>query len=215
VSAEDFESVDRTDIGDEDVPDLIGDGYVLKVESTADGETSIETVVTDVADGSFITASFYAATSSTTPVVLDFTISAIDAESDELIEGVTSSTEISLTNEWTRFSTTMFISSSLANSIDVNLTISGDTDSEILYFDRAQIESSFKATDYFSGSDVVGEASAESAFWEGGRWNSPSHQYANFDQKIDRLMEQLPNYLPTNLSFLVRWQGGGVAKPSF
>jgi hypothetical protein len=214
VTADDFESVDRTDIEDANVPDLIGDGYVLKVESTAVGETSIETTVTSVTDGSFITASVYAITASTTPVDLDFTITAIDSETDEPIENVTSSTEMSVTNKWTRFSTTLFVPSFVENSVEINMVISGNTNSEVLYFDHAQIESSFRATDYFSGSDVVGEASAEGAFWEGPRWNSPSHQYANFDQKIDRLMAQLPDYLPTNLSFLVRWHGGGVAKPT-
>ena len=88
------------------------------------------------------------------------------------------------------------------------------SDGDVKFFlDRAQVEESFRPTDYFSGSDVEGEASADGAFWEGEQYESPSHLYVNFDQKIDRLIAQLPNYLPTNLSFLVRWYGGGVAKP--
>jgi hypothetical protein len=218
VTSEDFESVDRTDIDEVGIPNLIGDGYVLKVESTAGGETTIETTTAPVTQGTFITASFYAITSSITPVNLNFTITAVESDTGTAIEDlqeneILSSIEASVTNEWTRFYTSVFVPNGLSDSVSIKAQISGETDSEMLYFDRAQIESSFKATDYFSGSDVVGEASADGAFWESTPYNSPSHLYANFDQKIDRLVAQLPKYLPTNLSFLIRWHGGGVAKP--
>jgi hypothetical protein len=215
VTAEDFESVDREDIEDEDVPNLIGEGYVLKVESTIDGETSLETITAPVNYDVFITCSFYAITTSTTPVNLDFVLTAVDSVTEAPIEGVLSSKEISVTNAWTRFSHTILVPAGEEESASIKLTISGNTDSEVLYFDRAQIESSFKATDYFAGPDGVDLdlSSADGAFWEGTPYNSPSHLYVNFDQKIDRLVAQLPKYLPTNLSFLIRWYGGGVAKP--
>jgi hypothetical protein len=220
VTAEDFESVDRTEIETAPAQNLVGDGYALMVEGTADGETSIETTTVPVTDGNFITASFYAKTSSSTPVNLDLTITAIDATTATPIEDfseevITSSTEVSITNEWTRFYATLFIPSVLSESVSIKMVISGETDSEILYFDRAQVEASFKATDYFAGPDGpdLNQASAESAFWGGTPYNSASYFYANFDQKIDRLRAQLPKYLPTNLSFLILWYGGGVAKP--
>jgi hypothetical protein len=215
VTAEDFESVDRENIEDEDVPNLIGEGYVLKVESTIDGETSLETITAPVNYDVFITCSFYAITTSTTPVNLDFVLTAVDSVTETPIEGVLSSKEISVTNAWTRFSQTILVPAGEEESASIKLTISGNTDSEVLYFDRAQIESSFKATDYFAGPDGVDLdlSSADGAFWEGIPYNSPSHLYINFDQKIDRLRAQLPKYLPTNLSFLIRWYGGGVAKP--
>jgi len=220
VTAEDFESVDRTEIETAPAQNLVGDGYALMVEGTADGETSIETTTVPVTDGNFITASFYAKTSSSTPVNLDLTITAIDATTATPIEDfseevITSSTEVSITNEWTRFYATLFIPSVLSESVSIKMVISGETDSEILYFDRAQVEASFKATDYFAGPDGpdLDQASAESAFWGGTPYNSASYFYANFDQKIDRLRAQLPKYLPTNLSFLILWYGGGVAKP--
>ena len=220
VTAEDFESVDRTEIETAPAQNLVGDGYALMVEGTADGETSIETTTAPVTDGNFITASFYAKTTSSTPVNLDLTITAIDTTTSAPIENlleeaVTSSTEISITNKWTRFSIGLFVPSSLSESVSIKMIISGETDSEILYFDRAQVEASFKATDYFAGPDGpdLDQVSAEGAFWGKIPYNSPSYFYANFDQKIDRLRAQLPKYLPTNLSFLIRWYGGGVAKP--
>jgi hypothetical protein len=192
-------------------PGLTGSGFVLLVEE-ADGDNAIvESTSTTLSTGRFVTASVYLKAYGSTTGDLTLSLEAIDSADDSSLD-LTSETSITLTNSWERYSATLFIPEDSRETIVVKMSLVSEGDVKF-FLDKAQVEESFKPTDYFSGSDVLGEASADGAFWEGDPYESASHQYANFDQKIDRLRAQLPKYLPTNLSFLIRWHGGGVAKP--
>jgi hypothetical protein len=210
-------------------PALAGAGYVLLVEKVGNGDFSVQTTSAPLTTGKFVTISFYAKTFTNTNNVnktLAFKVETINTStvpatvlstnpvvvSEEL---TTTEPTIVATKSWQRFYRTIFVPGTSSTTTSIRLSILG-SDSAKFWIDRVQIEESFRATDYFAGSDAPGEASIESAFWQTrtAPYNSPSHQYVNFDQKIDRLIEQLPKYLPANLSFLVRWHGGGVAKPT-
>jgi hypothetical protein len=190
---------------------LVGEGFVLLVDESSGDDAIVESTSSTLTTGRFVTASVYLKAYGTTTGDLTLSLEAIDSADDSSLD-LTSETSITLTSSWQRYSTTLFIPSDSGDTIVVKMSLVSDGDIKF-FLDRAQIEESFRPTDYFSGSDVLGEASADGAFWEGTRYNSASHLYANFDQKIDRLRAQLPKYLPTNLSFLIRWYGGGIAKP--
>jgi hypothetical protein len=192
-------------------PALVGAGFVLLIEEDDDNDAVVETTSTALTTGRFVTASVYLKAYGTTAGELTLSLEALDSADDSSLD-LTSETSITLTNTWTRYFTTLFIPSDSRDTIVVKMSLVSDGDVKF-FLDRAQVEESFRPTDYFSGSDVEGEASADGAFWESEQYESPSHLYVNFDQKIDRLRAQLPRYLPTNLSFLIRWHGGGVAKP--
>jgi hypothetical protein len=208
-SAEDREGTDG-ELEDES-PALIGEGFVLLVDENDGNNAIVETTSAAVNTGRFVTASVYLKAYGSTTGDLTLSLEAIDSADDSSLD-LTSETEITLTGSWERYSTTLFIPNDSRDTIVVKMSLVSDGDIKF-WLDRAQVEESFRPTDYFSGSDVEGEASADGAFWEGDQYESASHLYVNFDQKIDRLRAQLPNYLPTNLSFLIRWYGGGVAKP--
>jgi hypothetical protein len=207
VTATDYGSYDRTGTG----PALTGDGFVLLVDENDGNDAIVESTSAPINTGKFVTASVYLKAYGETTGDLTLSLEAIDSADDSSL-GITSETQVTLTNSWERYSTTIFVPTDDRRTIVAKMSLVSDGDIKF-WLDRAQVEESFRPTDYFAGSDVEGEASAESAFWEGEQYESPSHQYANFDQKIDRLRAQLPKYLPTNLSFLIRWYGGGVAKP--
>lgn len=214
ITATDYGAYDREGTGGEledESPALSGAGFVLLVDENDGNDAIVESTSAPLNTGKFVTASVYLKSYGNTTGDLTLSLEAIDSADDSLL-GINSETQITLTNSWERYSTTLFIPSDDRETIVVKMSLVSDGDIKF-WLDRAQVEESFRPTDYFAGADVEGEASPESAFWEGAQYESPSHQYANFDQKIDRLRAQLPHYLPTNLSFLIRWYGGGVAKP--
>lgn len=214
ITATDYGAYDREGTGGEledESPALSGAGFVLLVDENDGNDAIVESTSAPLNTGKFVTASVYLKGYGDTTGDLTLSLEAIDSADDSLL-GINSETQITLTNSWERYSTTLFIPSDDRETIVVKMSLVSDGDIKF-WLDRAQVEESFRPTDYFAGADVEGEASPESAFWEGAQYESPSHQYANFDQKIDRLRAQLPHYLPTNLSFLIRWYGGGVAKP--
>jgi hypothetical protein len=214
VTATDYKAYNREGTGGELVDEsaaLIGAGFVLLVDETGGNDAVVESISAPLTTGKFVTASVYLKSYGNTAGELTLSLEAIDSADNSLL-GIDSETQITLTNSWERYSTTLFIPQDSIETIVVKMSLVSDGNIKF-WLDRAQVEESFRPTDYFAGAEVEGEASPESAFWEGAQYNSPSRQYANFDQKIDRLRAQLPNYLPTNLSFLIRWYGGGVAKP--
>jgi hypothetical protein len=118
---------------------------------------------------------------------------------------------IQITDTWNRFSTTVYVPLSSSNSVVVSAAVVGPTAGNTIYLDRFQVEDSFKATDYFDGDLPI----SYGAVWERSdlQHTSPSHLYPNLPVKITRLRQELPKYIPLNSSFLIRWYGGGVAKP--
>jgi len=183
----------------------------------------LSTVSDIVVSGKFITSSIYAKTDTSTPEALLMTALAYDGQLEEIIQTI--SKPILLTEEWQRFDITLFVPSEVSEpaSIVINLAFSGVMSGQTLYFDRAMVENSFKPTDYFDGDSgpsygaVWGNLSTlidpNAPYREATPHQSPSHLYPNLYTKVIRLQQELEKYIPLNSSFLIRWYGGGVAKP--
>lgn len=174
--------------------------------------SSLSTISSVVRSGRFITASFYAKTGETDGVEgLTLYLNAVDGANSQIV--ATSTTPIQVTGAWTRFSSTLFIPEVAPDSVVISVAVGGIGTGGIIYFDHAQVEDSFTATDYFDG--AMPSAVKFGAVWETPALahNTPTHLYPNLPIKITRLKQELPKYLPVNSSFLVRWHGGGIAKP--
>ena len=183
----------------------------------------LSTVSDPVVSGKFFTSSVYAKTDTATPEALLMTALAYDGQLDEIVQ--TLSKPILLTEEWQRFDVTLFIPAEVSepSSIVINLSFSGVMSGQTLYFDQAMVENSFKPTDYFDGDSgpsygaVWGNLATlvdpNAPYRIAEPYQSPSHLYPNLYTKVDRLQQELEKYIPLNSSFLIRWYGGGVAKP--
>ena len=170
--------------------------------------TTLSTTSGIVTSGKFVTASFYAKTdvvgsSETFTVVM----SAVNVVTSEVVYSHTFN--VNITDNLQRFQGSLFIPRVEPDIYVLNLTIAGSTTGNTVYFDHAQVEDSFIATDYFDGTLHA----SYGAVWESLDYASPTHLYPNLPVKITRLRQELKKYLPLNTSFLIEWHGGGIAKP--
>jgi hypothetical protein len=222
IDAEAFLSINREGTGSpKELPDgsagllaLSADeeGYLLEVELKDELESTISSTTGVIPTGRFMTVSFYAKLAGLTEADLTSEIELKtfyenEEEEEEDIGLVT--TDITITQTWARFSATLFVPED-SREIFARLTIRTTAEGETVYLDRAQIEPSFIPTDYFDGALPV----PFGAVWEGDEYESTTHLYPNLTSKIMRLKEELPKYIPTGLTYLIRWYGGGVAKPT-
>lgn len=170
--------------------------------------TTLSSTSSIVNSGRFISTSFYAKTllegSSETFTVV---VSAVNALTQEVVYRTSFNAQV--TENLQRFQGSLFVPRVEPDIYVVNVTIVGATTGNTVYFDRAMIEDSFIATDYFDG-DLP---SSYGAVWESTPYASASHLYPNLPIKVTRLRQELENYLPVNTSFLIEWHGGGIAKP--
>lgn len=172
--------------------------------------SSISTISAPVRSGRFVTASIYAKTDEGTEA-LSLYLNAVDGANSQLV--ATATTSMAVTDKWTRFSATVFVPKVSPDTIVVSLAVGGIGSGGLVYFDHAQVEDSYTATDYFDG--AMPSAVTYGAVWEDptAAHNTPTHLYPNLPAKITRLKQELPKYIPINSSFLVQWYGGGIAKP--
>jgi hypothetical protein len=181
----------------------------------------LSTVSDTVRSNKFITASVYAKAATSTPEPIVMNVLAYDGVAEEIVQTVTK--QIVLTDEWQRFEATVFVPKVDPESVIINLSFAGVMSGQVLYFDHAQVEDSFTATDYFDGDlppsygAVWGNLATifdpTAPYSEAEPYQSPSHLYPNLYTKVTRLQQELEKYLPLNSSFLIRWYGGGLAKP--
>jgi len=170
--------------------------------------TTISSTSAIVKSGRFISASFYAKTLETDSTE-NFTVvlSVLEPISQQVLSS--SRFDILVTNKLQRFQGSFFVPKIEPEFSVVNLTIVGQTKGSTAYFDRAMIEDSFVATDYFDGNLPA----QYGVVWESIPNASTSHLYPGLAQKVTRLRQELKKYLPMNTSFLIEWHGGGIAKP--
>ena len=184
------------------------DVFSTPVTAVVTALTTLSTTSSVINSGRFISTSFYAKTlevgSTETFTVV---VSAVNALTQEVAYN-TSFTAV-ITNSLQRFQAALFVPRVEPDIYVVNVTIVGATTGNTVYFDKAMVEDSFIATDYFDG-DLP---ASYGAVWEGTPYASASHLYPNLPIKITRLRQELENYLPINTSFLIEWHGGGIAKP--
>ena len=170
--------------------------------------TTLSTISSIITSGKFITASFYAKTATAgTSETFSVVISTVNVLTNEI--PYSSTFEVEITSNLQRFQGSLFVPRVEPDIYVVNLAIVGNTTGNTVYFDHAQLEDSFTATDYFDGTLNA----AYGAVWESLDYASATHLYPNLPVKITRLRQELEKYLPINTSFLVEWYGGGIAKP--
>jgi hypothetical protein len=171
--------------------------------------TTISTNSSIIGTGKFVNASFYAKTlEENSEETFTVVISAVNALTQQVV--VSTSFDAVITNDLQQFNKALFVPKVEPEIYVVNLTITGNTTGNTVYFDRAVVENSFTPTDYFDGDFPV----SYGAVWESIPFASASHLYPNLAIKITRLKQELKKYLPINTSFLIQWHGGGIAKPS-
>lgn len=115
----------------------------------------------------------------------------------------THSHAVTLTNEWVRYNTTGYVSSS-PNNITVQARITGTTRGAKIRVDDVQLEASYSPTDYFDGNSPA----SYGAVWEGLPNNSRSHIYPNKSVKTLRLAETVRDFLPINRPHTIRTYAG-------
>lgn len=115
--------------------------------------------------------------------------------------------EFTFTNEWQRYSVTGFIASN-PNPVYLQASVYSNTVGCVMDFDAAQVESSYRPTDYFDG----GFPDSYGAVWEGAAHMSRSHLYPNKTIKVTRLAETLSKWIPINRAYVVKSYAGTEAK---
>jgi hypothetical protein len=82
--------------------------------------------------------------------------------------------------------------------IYLKATVSGVGTGAVINFDAAQIEEGYGSSDYFEGSYTN-----RGAYWTGTVNNSASVIYRNKSPKINRMIFEIPNYLPMNTAYTI------------
>jgi len=84
------------------------------------------------------------------------------------------------------------------DSISLKATVLGTGNGSVIDLDAALIEEGYGASDYFDGGYT-----SRGAYWSGTASNSASVIYRNKSPKVNRIMSEVPNYLPLNTAFVV------------
>ena len=115
--------------------------------------------------------------------------------------------EFTFTNDWARYSVTGFISAN-PNPVYLQASVFSETIGCVMDFDAAQVEASYRPTDYFDG----GFPESYGAVWENGEHVSRSHLYPNKAIKVTRLAETLDKWIPINRAYTIKSYAGTEAK---
>lgn len=178
-----------------------GSKYLKVTGHVAGVTTSVSTEVTLSATGKFYTFSIYAKANVTGTDTLDASLQVLTSG---LVSGALSNTsEVKLTNEWSRYSVNIYIPFDTATSFTITAGIAASTDGEVISLEAAQLEDGYKPTDYFDGSYIINGAE-----WDGTHNDSASYLFQNKAVKMYRLQEELPKFLPLGTAYIVESQDG-------
>jgi len=185
------------------VPGIRLDGTKMTtLTTTASTNFSLATTTDSIiGSGKYYTFSVYAKVNSGTQVA-DFKLEALDSSGVTLVsnEGVPATrtlTSQTINTTWQRFVVSVFVPFAL-DTISLKATILGTGNASVINLDAAQIEEGYGASDYFDGGYT-----SRGAYWTGTASNSVSVIYRNKSPKINRIMFEVPNYLPINTAFVV------------
>jgi hypothetical protein len=182
------------------VPGILDSSHMVQVDVLEDAELEFTAYTTAVPTSRFYTFSVYAKTDSVSEV-MDLTLSATDELLEPLIlddTAISSTSEITITDNWQRFSQTLFVpNTGLPTLLYVSLT-SGAAAGSSIFVDAAQLEQGYTTTDYFDGDYLK-----QGAYWNGDDNSSVSFMYSAKSQKLGNLQNQLPGYLPMNTAYVV------------
>lgn len=188
---------------DSTLPGIKRDGTKMATITTTPTNNFSIVTSTDsiIASGKYYTFSIYASLASGTQNV-SIKLEAIDSSGAVVTSftGESSSRILSnqaLSTSWKRFSVPVFVYD-LADFISLKATISGTGTGSVINFDAAQIEEGYGSSDYFEGSYTN-----RGAYWTGTANNSISVMYRNKSPKVNRMMFQIPNYLPMNTAYTI------------
>jgi len=185
---------------DSDVPADSPGGTQSLLLDIASGATLETTTAAAPRLDSYYTLSFYAKASE--EVSLDIELTPQDDGTP--LNGVMTGT--TLTTDWQRFSTTVYVSAEdietfLEFAINVEV---GSASGGSAWFEGFQLEAGPEMTDYFDGA----LATQYGAVWEGTPHNSVSHLYYSKDFKVPRLYRTIIDWVPANSLWIVRSHEG-------
>lgn len=178
------------------VPGISLDGTKMTTMTTSASTSFSLATTTDsiIKSGKYYTFSIYAKTTSGTQAA-DFKLEVLDSGSTVIASKTLSSQTINTT--WNRFVVSVFVPFVL-DSISLKATVLGTGNGSVIDLDAALIEEGYGASDYFDGGYT-----SRGAYWSGTASNSASVIYRNKSPKVNRIMSEVPNYLPLNTAFVV------------
>ena len=175
-----------------------GETFMLELTTETNGTTTLSTFAdtTHAETNAFYTFSVYMQAPDGDE---EFAITMV--ADDGVNDALTFTTEVfTVTSDWQRFHGTFKVPATFnANTLTLEVSISGETTGNVVNVDNAQLESTYKPSDYFDGS--LGYANG--AFWDAAQHASPSHLYVNRISKLPRLISELPNYLPMGTPYVL------------
>jgi hypothetical protein len=185
------------------LPGIKLDGTKMATVTTTSSTAFSLSASTDavIESSKYYTFSIYAKVASGTQNV-NIKLEAINESGTVLtsISGDVSSRTLSsqvLSSSWKRFSIPVYIYDS-AETIYLKATVSGVGTGSVLNFDAAQIEEGYGSSDYFEGSYTN-----RGAYWTGTANNSISVIYRSKTPKINRMVFEIPKYLPMNTAYTI------------
>lgn len=197
------------------VPGVLDGSHMLHV--TTSGTTPFSmTCHTDVVDsGNYYTFSLYAKTGSGT-AELSLSITAHDSTTNDVVNlnGADVTTTVTpipnVNSSWSRYEVSVFVPP-YGGSLYLNGVVSNATaQAGDLYFDAAQIEKGYAATDYFDG-DYVNRGAA----WTGTPNDSESIAYPQKTFRLNLLKNNINDFLPINTPYVVTTGFGDLSTIEF
>jgi hypothetical protein len=172
--------------------------HMLQLTTEPDEAFSINAASSSDMVPSFYTFSIYGQSPDGVET-LTLSISIIDSVTSDVLGSKSES--IVLGSSWERYQVTVD-ASDIVDSFRLGVEVGGVSLGNTLNFDAAQLEASYRATDYFDGSVVT-----TGAVWEGDVDDSFSHQYPNKTVKIPQLVHEVYRNLPINTPFRISMYG--------
>jgi phage tail-like protein len=185
------------------VPGVLDGSHMLHVTTSGSTPFSMTCHTDVVKSGAYYTFSVYAKTGSGT-AELSFSITARDSSTNVIVnlngaDVTTTVTPIPNVNStWSRYQVSVFVPP-YNGSLYLNGVVSNSTaQTGALYFDAAQIEQGYAATDYFDG-DYVNRGAA----WVSTPNDSESIAYPQKTFRLNLLKNNINDFLPINTPYIV------------
>jgi hypothetical protein len=153
-------------------------------------------------NGQYYTFSAYVSTASGTQNI-SVSASVVDSTGAQISDitgapATRTSDVVSVGTTWTRLEIPVFMPSTADSTAYLKVSLNGSGTSGAVNIDAAQVEQGYGASDYFDGSYTN-----RGAYWLGTANNSISVLYRAKSPKINRLVQELPDYIPMNKAFTI------------
>lgn len=137
------------------------------------------------------------------PCTVNITLGVTDETGTDAESAVES---CSLTTEWQRFYTDLYIPIDFSpqNTITMTASVSGTLTGQTVTLDNAQVEKGYQPSEYFDGSMPADYG----VVWSGTAHASRSFYYIDKNIKIPRLLQTLDNWIPRHIPYRIRSYAG-------